>query len=382
MPDPGAGGHQLPRVTQLASGDLWAGAEAQLFALATALRDSGSADVDVILMNQGILAERLAAAGVPVTVLDEHRHSAAVLVRLLRGHIRHRQTDVLHTHRLKENVLGSVAALTVRGVRTMRTVHGAPEHAIRSTDLRRQVQRALDNACARYVQQPIVCVSTPLAATLGRHLPPQRLRVIANGVDVAAVVAAAATDTPLPPTSRRFRIGFFGRLVPVKRLDLVVAIARRLEREAPGTYAFHVFGDGPQREHIAALVREQGLQDVVQMMGFVAETAPSLRQMDVLLLTSDSEGLPMIVLEAMALDVAVVSRDVGELRTVLDDGRAGTLVAGDDPAAFAAAIAERCATTGADERTMRARARVASNYSSLRTASDYAAIYRTLAARR
>ena len=93
-------------------------------------------------------------------------------------------------------------------------------------------------------------------------------------------------------------------------------------------------------------------------------------------MTSDHEGLPMIVLEAMALRVPVVSHAVGAIPALLDEGRAGTLLPTQSPESFARAIAESLRDPVATaDRTTLARRRLVARYSADRTAADYAAIY-------
>jgi glycosyltransferase involved in cell wall biosynthesis len=368
------------RVTHLASGDLWAGAESQLYNLVLALRANPAVDPDVVLLNEGLLAQRLRDADIRVTILDERRLGAMAIVRALRAHVAHRLTQVLHTHRYKENVLGSAVRLTQPGLHSMRTVHGAPESDARTLDLHRRAQRRLDWFCARFVQSPVVCVSHPLAELCRETLPASRLRVVANGVDVDGLSGLANAPVSLPGDTSRYRIGFFGRLTGVKRVDIVIDTARCLEDRAPGTYGVFIFGEGPLRPALEELVRQRRLEQCVHFMGFASEPAAYLRNMDALLLTSDHEGLPMVVLEAMALRVHVVSRAVGAIPEVLDGGRVGSLVTGADPSNFADVIAARhAATRETSDMTAAAYERVADRYSATRTASEYLEIYAGLA---
>lgn len=367
-------------MTHLASGDLWAGAENQVHNMTVALHRGGDVEVDVVLLNEGILAERLRAAGVPVTVFDERTTGARALFGAIRRHLVARRTRVLHTHRYKENVLGAAAVLTLRGVRTTSTLHGAPEFTTRAWQLHKSLPQWLDWCAARFIQWPVICVSAELRDRLAESLPRERLRVVPNGVDIERLGQAAAADPGLPAGTRRIRVGFFGRLTPVKRVDLLLEVARRVERERPGTFEFLIFGDGPLRAELEGQASALGLGDSVRFMGFTDQPAPRLSRMDLMLLTSDHEGLPMVVLEAMALGTHVVSHAVGAIPEVLEGGEAGTLVEDQDPEAYALAILaatdQREATAG---RTARARDVVRERYSAERTVAEYVAIYRELA---
>ena len=98
-------------VLHIASGDLWAGAEVQLFTLAKALNNKQDINISVVLLNHGTLEQKLLRNGINVIVLDESALNGFQILWRLFTAIREIQPDVIHTHRVKENILGSVAAL-------------------------------------------------------------------------------------------------------------------------------------------------------------------------------------------------------------------------------------------------------------------------------
>ena len=213
-----------------------------------------------------------------------------------------------------------------------------------------------------------------------RSLPVRRLRVVANGVDLDSLQQAAARPpAALPGGDRPFRVAFFGRLTPVKRIDVIVEMAAVLEREAPGQFGVYLFGEGPLRSELEQQVQKLGLEAVVHFMGFTSQPASWLRSMHALLLTSDHEGLPMIVLEAMALGVPVISHAVGAIPEVLGGGTLGTLVENQEPARYArAVIALRDAPEAARAQAGRAARKVGSRYSAEHTVREYISIYQEL----
>ena len=367
------------RVTHLASGDLWAGAENQLHNLVLGLQRT-QVDVDVILLNEGLLAERLRQAGVMVTVYAENELSGLALLTTIRRHLVARGTGILHTHRYKENVLGAFAAALTSGARSTRTLHGAPEFHSRFWQLHKSVPQWLDWVTARFLQFPIVCVSAELRDRCARSLPTRRLKVVPNGVDIERLRESATEAVGgLPIGARHFRVGFFGRLTTVKRVDVILEVASVLERESPGQFGVYLFGDGPLRSDLEEKVRALNLEAMVHFMGFTTRPAPWLRMMNTLLLTSDHEGLPMIVLEAMALGVPVVSHAVGAIPEVLCTGSLGTLISNQDPSQYARAIvALRDAPDAARAQAVRAAQYVAARYSAEHSVQEYVSIYRAL----
>jgi L-malate glycosyltransferase len=126
---PGLSHPQSPiEVLHIASGDRWAGAEVQLWTLVRHLNRREDTRARVVLLNEGETAERLREAGVAVDILDESRLNGLQILLGLRRLIRLHRPDVIHTHRQKENIIGSFANATTLRVPCVRTVHGAPEH--------------------------------------------------------------------------------------------------------------------------------------------------------------------------------------------------------------------------------------------------------------
>lgn len=372
--------NQPLKVMHVASGDLWAGAEAQVFYLATALNRLPEVRVEVVLLNPGELQRRLEDAGVTVTVLDEARHSSlGILTRLCRR-VRRVRPDIVHTHRHKENVLGGVAALLAPGARSLRTVHGSDEHLTGRLPWRRRASRLLDRMAGRLLQRRVVAVSEPLGEVLRRRFPAGRVVVIENGIDVDDVRRRGQVPVDLPGPDAGVRVAFVGRLVPVKRLDLFLEIAAEALRRAPKEFRFFVVGDGPAREDARRRADALGLDAAVTWLGFTPEAPTYLAKMDLMLVTSDHEGLPMNVLEALCLGVPVMAHAVGGIPEVLEHGKAGTLVEGQSVARYA----DLLVAFRRDPRPFRAmadhgRAAVAARYGADRVAARYRDLYRELA---
>ena len=124
----------------------------------------------IALMNAGELATRLTQAGVPVTVLDEHRHAAPALLLKLKSLAANVRPHVIHTHRQKENVLGGIISLLGKRIPSIRTVHGSSEHTPRGLiSLPKRLNCAADYACGRWIQSKMIAVSHSLAAELRAH---------------------------------------------------------------------------------------------------------------------------------------------------------------------------------------------------------------------
>jgi len=308
------------RVTHLASGDLWAGAEVQLFQLATAMLKRDEVSIDVVLLNEGLLAERLREAGVSVTVIDERQHGGFSILHRLISHFRRVRPMLVHTHRQKENVLGSLAARLANVKFSVRTVHGAPEFS--NAGWRRRINSELDRWTARWLQVRVVMVTQDLAEQLSGCYPAAKVSVIENGLAPIHAVEHASKYA----VTNRVNVCFAGRLVPVKRVDLFIDMAAAAQQQSDDRFHFYIFGDGPGQAALHESISSVGLDDSVSRWGFVDGLTDALAEMDVLVMTSDHEGLPMVMLEAMSLGVAVVAHAVGGMPEVLASGECGVLV--------------------------------------------------------
>lgn len=365
------------RVLHVASGDLWAGAEVMLLRLATAQSRLADAHVTVILLNEGRLADELRREGVATHVLPESQHGVGSLILKCRRIIADLAPDIVHSHRIKEDLIAGLASLVAHRTVCVRTVHGVDETARVGLSLRQRIARLSHAACVRILFTETFAVAQSLVEALRRASGGGRVRYISNGVNVTELQPLAKSRLSEPDA--QLRVGIAGRLVPIKRVDLFLNMAALLQRRQPGRFHFEVYGDGPQREALESLATQLDLTDCVTFHGFNAAMTEALRTLDVLYLTSDSEGLPMVLLEAMALGVPVVAHAVGEIPVVLEDGACGTLVRRHDAEGYAS-VAEALAAE--PERFMAmaraAKERVARAYSAENSAREYIAEYRRI----
>lgn len=327
-------------VVQIASGDLWAGAEAQLYYLSMQLHRRDNLSLYVVLFNHGELEARLRARGVDVWVYDERRLSSVQILLRLVSLFRRLNPDVVHTHRRKENVLGALACLFVRGTGThsIRTMHGAEEFTAQWWQMHKLLPRLLDWLTGRYLQDKIVAVSDELGELVKQRFSEGKTAVIENGIDIDELFSRSDEPVDLPGPVDAIRVAFVGRLAPVKRPDMFLRVARVLAQEVPNDFCFYMFGDGPLSGDVRTLCVNWGLDDQVFMMGFKSNIHAYLSKMDVLLITSDHEGLPMNLLESLCLGVPVISHAVGAIPKVLANGLYGALVSRQDANEYAERI--------------------------------------------
>jgi glycosyltransferase involved in cell wall biosynthesis len=168
------------------------------------------------------------------------------------------------------------------------------------------------------------------------------------------------------------------RLIPQKRVDRFLEALARARREVPALRGL-VVGDGPERGPLERKAEELGVRAAVEFLGVRDDVRPLLSASDVLVLSSDDEGFPNVVLEAMEASRPVIATDVGDVRDVVRDGETGWVV---PPAAEV--LAERLVRIARDPALARrmgvaGRTRLETRYGLAVLASNLLGVYRDLA---
>jgi len=259
-------------------------------------------------------------------------------VRLRRAFRAH-AVDVLHiTNGGYPGALSAqMAALAARRAgRTgiLMTVCGTPS----PRTFPRLLERVLDAAVRRAVSffvVPTRLVGDALSAHRG--VPARAIRHVPFGV---ADWRAALGDAPGPPRRRAgLRVGMVASFQSYKgHRYLIEALATMVASGIDVTAV--LVGGGPLRAEVEALVRDRGLQSRVECAGYIEQmdVFRTMASVDVLVLPSDTEGLPYVVLQAMSLGRPMVASAVGGIPDAIDQGESGLLVPPGDVAALAAAL--------------------------------------------
>jgi glycosyltransferase involved in cell wall biosynthesis len=166
-----------------------------------------------------------------------------------------------------------------------------------------------------------------------------------------------------------------GRLSREKGPDIFVAAIPAILQQRPAT-RFILFGHGPMKESLLRQITRLGLTDTVRLAGYVGDLPRELTAFDILVNSSRSEGMPNIVLEAMAARLPVVGTSVGGVPELIEHGRTGCLVAAEDSGALARAIIELLENrTLAEQYAMAAQQKIGADYSFAAQARRFEQIY-------
>lgn len=368
-------------VCHIASGDLWAGAEVQIATLLRSLARRDEFRLSAILLNPGRLADEIQSCGIEMKIIPESRKSFLAILSEAAGYLRPQRVRILHSHRYKENVLAALLSRRCHIPYVVRTQHGLSEPFVGLRHMKQQFIQMLDRFVSRRATDRVISVSSELSGRLARGVNPQKIVTIPNGVDPGMVhsdlsVAEARDRLGIPRGG--CVLGTAGRLEPIKRLDIFLEAAKLISAQRPDA-RYIIAGEGSEEARLRALAQSLGLGERVLFLGHRNEVYDVLRAMDVLVLCSDHEGLPMVLLEALSLGVVVVARAVGGIPEVLIHNTSGLLVESASPVA----IAQACLGVLGDASLARqlaqaAARRVAEKYSAEATAAAVSRLYFSL----
>lgn len=367
-------------VLHIASGDLWAGAEVMLYTLAKTLHNNTATQVSAVILNHGELEQKLSTAGITVYILDESKLSSFQIFQQINKIVGKINPDLVHTHRNKENFLGSIAARYKYHKPSLRTAHGAPEHRPPLHKISKHLIRFMDWFSGRFLQSYIVAVSPDLAIKLEHSFPPSIISTIENGIDIQSVTHGLNLTEKKIEANGRYRIGIAGRLTPVKRVDIFINCAVQLKQQHKNLHIdFFIYGDGPLQEKLQQQVKSLHAEDYIHFEGHCENISHELQKLDALLMTSDHEGLPMILLEAMCTHTPIIAHAVGGIPNLLDQGKCGTLVTDHTAEAFAQAISKLIQHPEQHQQlAQQAALRIEQKYSAEINANDYLNLYKKL----
>lgn len=356
------------RVCHVISGDLWAGAEVMGLRLLTGLAKKKGVEISAILLNEGKLAREIRNLGIPIDVVEEARLNFFQIQKRFNEILMKFQPDIVHTHRLKENILAYLSSRKAgRGISLICTQHGLDEPQLR-------LKWKLLSRVNRYVLsrhfQNIVAVSEDIRITLSERygFPAEKLVVIHNGTEIPEEINPDRGNHP-------FTIGSAGRFFPVKDYPFFVEVAAEVNRHAKDI-RFELAGEGPEVGIITERINRYGLQDVFRLKGFVEDISGFYMGLDLYINTSVHEGLPMSVLEALSHGLPVVAPKEGGIKEVVTDGLQGFLIEGRDPKRFA----QKCLAIYKDRNLRQSmgtasREKVARGYSIRTMAEKYYELY-------
>ena len=306
------------------------GAEKALYELVTHLDRKRFEPIVACLSGRGPIFDRLTEKGIEVIPIDMRGWwDLAGWLRLRRA-LRANRPHVLHTFLFHANFVGGLAAI--------RSQIGTKIASIRVEEPR--FRHLWVECLTQGLTDVFTCVSESARQYTHRraHVPMNKLVVVPNGVD------PSDCDVPVmaPPPEWRLPeeapvVAFVGRLDRQKNPLLLLRAAARVVREVPET-VFAFAGTGRLETRCRAEADRLGLSDSIRWLGWLSDTRPLLARMELVALPSSWEGMPNVILEAMACGKPAVAANVGGCAELIVEGETGFLVPPGDEAALAERI--------------------------------------------
>jgi glycosyltransferase involved in cell wall biosynthesis len=304
------------------------GAERVAFELARRLDRSRFNVAVCVTRHTGLTASESTALQIPLYVLGRRgRFEGWFQFRRIIADFR---PDVLHSHKEGSNTLARIIGIAERV-----PVMLAHEHCLPTRSF---PQRLTDTVLARLGTHVVACGSV-VGERLVRDkwIPPSRIHVVRNGIDTDFFRPQPAPVGAARAGSAGAIIGTIARLHVDKDLTTLLRAVPATLRHVPRA-RFVIAGSGPLQSRLEQEVTALGIADRVTLLGYRTDVRELLGSFDVFVLSSQSEGLPLVVLEAMSMGKPIVATSVGGVPEIVRDGVTGVLVPPKSPGALAAAL--------------------------------------------
>ena len=315
------------RIFQIISGDLWAGAEVMYYNLLKGLIKINNIQLSAILLNEGKLSEEVKKLGIHVEIVDETRLNIFQMIKKIRNITQELSPDIIHSHRLKENILAYYANNSDhKTISLISTQHGMPEPLSKKIKYIKNMALSKYNINIlskhfRYVVAVSGDIRSNFIALYG--IPESKIVVIHNGIH----------QCECNPTKKEKNVVVVvsaGRLFPIKDYTLMVQIAKEVLSKTDKV-RFELAGDGPERDKILHLIDGYNLRQGFVLRGFIDDIESFYHGLDIYINTSQHEGFPMSLLEAMACGLPIIAPNVGGIMEMIVDGQEGFLLDGRNP---------------------------------------------------
>ena len=325
--------------------------------------------------------EKLAVAyGLTVMPLRIAPRPTPAVIGTLRRCAREVRAQVLHSHGYKADILLGLLPRRARPP-TVTTLHGWTS-AGRLSKL--GLYERLDRWAIRRLEATVVVARSMLALPALRAVAPARRHLIENGIPSRAARLAdlASSGASAPPAElvdfmrRAPTLLAIGRLSPEKGFGLLLAAFAQARSAGAGAAQLLIIGAGPEAEALGRQITALGLSGAVRLGGYVAGADRLLEHGAGFVMSSLTEGMPLVLMEALQWDVPILATAVGAIPDLLGTGAAGRLVPAGDVAALAAGLTRLL--SGAAPYAAPSAALLTAHYSIERMAADYLRLYEAI----
>ncbi|PHR94616.1 MAG: glycosyl transferase family 1 [Blastopirellula sp.] len=319
-----------------------------------------------------VLRTRAEHLGAPLVEIDDRGALDWRVIRDLLRVCREKKVAIWHAHDYKSNLFGLIIQ-RFWPMKLVTTVHGWVQHTSRTP-----LYYFIDKQCL-YYYHTVVCVSEDLRdEVLTKKVANENCHLIHNGIDTKRYYRQKSVEEAkkeLGADPNRFLIGAVGRLSPEKGFDLLIQAANRLIKKGHDISVW-IAGEGDAKEALQQQIKDAGLEDRIRLLGHINDPATFYQAMDLYVLSSLREGLPNVVLEAMAFEAPIVATKVAGVPFLIEHEKTGLLVDLDSVDELESGI-ERMYSSPELQKSCTANARtyLEENYSFERRMQKVAALY-------
>ena len=316
------------RIVQIVESLKIGGLEKMAVDLAIAHRRAGNHSSIYTVFEAGPLAGEAEAGGVTVVPFDKAIGFSPKTISAMAKRLRADRAEIVHTHNSGIHHYGVLAGKLAGARAIVSTRHGLAFHSGRRQEVYYRASMPLTAAVV------FVCENGRQHYTEAGVVPVTKSHVILNGVAIEKFQSRRAAPGGVRP---RIRFGTIGRFVKAKAHNDLVSAFALLAPHVPEA-ELHIWGYGELQDSVLAQIAGSGLGSRIRYRGVALDPPEALRELDVFVLSSISEGLPLVILEAMAAGLPIVSTRVGGVPEVAPEGSVAWYARCGDPGDLAAAM--------------------------------------------
>lgn len=270
--------------------------------------------------DETVICKRLNECGVPVVFLNKHKRFDFSIVRKIHRIIKDFKPDIIHTHlfSLKYTVLATLFSKK----KIVHTVHNEAKKEVGWFD------RRFNNFFYKTGKVKPIALSEGICNSIKTEYHLKEIPVVYNGVDLSNCIIKKNYAS-----KKRLIILSIGRLTKQKNYERLLRAFAKLHNLYPDSL-LKIIGIGELLETLKETAKLLEIENSVQFLGEKSNVFPYLNEADFFCLSSDYEGLPMVLIEAMGTGLPIVSTNVGGVSDLIDDEKTGLLCSCDDDDLF------------------------------------------------
>ena len=279
------------------------------------------------LFEEGVFQEQAIIDGIQtVTFTQKSRYDLSIISRVIQF-INKNHIDIIHTHGARANLYGYFLKKATK-VTWVSTVHSDPRNDFLGRGLKGTLFTKINIAVLKKVDYLLAISERFKEMLVGFQIEPRRITTIYNGIDFAQkkTYDLSVIRSELGINQEEdFVVVMVARLDPVKCHTLAITAMKEVVGSHPGVKLLLV-GDGPIREELERMVKEEGLEQNVLILGHQKNVDRYYQIADVTLLTSKTESFPLVLLESAREYTPAITTDVGGVRKMIPDQTYGFVV--------------------------------------------------------